>query len=201
MDVFNEARSAKSATNNSVAVLLIFIWLWLKPGPLTQQKRRWPAVRWRRRSLYRSPLCACVLASGYRGHLQLGADPSPSSGLVLVDDIISQACCRRPCLLLIQPSRLHTLSAHVWNVALLKHTSVTFVWQTDITTITSKPRPQHAQKVTVFGWEGAVLRYQLMLADMAATRLGHRRLLISPAHSDLWTCGQWGFHPAAVWCH
>lgn len=40
MDVFNEARSAKPATNNSVAVLLIFFWLWLKPGPLTQQKRR-----------------------------------------------------------------------------------------------------------------------------------------------------------------
>lgn len=57
------------------------------------------------------------------------------------------------------------------------------------------------QEVTIFGWEGAVLCYQLMLADMAVTRLGRRRLLISPAHSDLWTCGQWGFHPAAVWCH
>lgn len=40
MDVFNEARSAKPATNNSVAMLLIFFWLWLKPGRLTQQKRR-----------------------------------------------------------------------------------------------------------------------------------------------------------------
>lgn len=73
-------------------------------------------------------MCVFVLASGYRGHPQLGADPSPSSGLALVDDIISQACCQRPVFVADSAEQVahaeraclkrRTVKAHVCNVCM-----------------------------------------------------------------------------------